>query len=243
MKIFTKAQLAIATAAFASTLAAAEAQAFTFQKTATSFTDSYSQELLDFFKSNVNGEREALSDAQLQELDASTLIFDTSKSVEVYFIDEGAGYKNQVLFSAADSEKQMLFGNASKQGSGGSLNAGDGFELSDFGGLPAVAQFELFIKANGYNGGTNVYGANPDENPDGINHITAFGYNDEASGEYFTFIGFEDLYNGGDRDFNDVVLVAKGLTSSADVPEPMSALAVLAVGAVAAGSAVKKKLA
>ena len=49
---------------------------------------------------------------------------------------------------------------------------------------------------------------------------------------------------GGDLDYNDVVLVAKGFTNpDVDVPEPISSLAVLAVGAVAAGGALKKKLA
>ena len=88
--------------------------------------------------------------------------------------------------------------------------------------------------------------ADKEKNSDGLEHVTAFGYTDEATGEYYTFIGFEDIVGGGDLDYNDVVLVAKGFTNPdapVDVPEPVSGMALLTVGAVAVGGALKKKMA
>lgn len=237
--------LLVATAVLASSLMAAEAQAFSFTKTNATNLAEQNQALFDFFKSNVNKERAALSASELKPLDAASLMFDTSETVEVYFIHEGAGYKNQLLFSADGQAPKMLIENASLKGSGGSLEAGQGYILSDFEGLPGMAQFEFLIASNGYNkSNPTLLGADPTKNSDGLEHVTAFGYTDEATGDYYTFIGFEDIIGGGDRDFNDVVLVAKGLTNpDADVPEPMSALGVLAVGAIAAGGALKKKIA
>ena len=247
MKIKIFKTLAAATTLAVSGLMAAEAQAVTFAKTTAENLGSQNQELLKFFQDNVNGERQALADSELKPLDATGLLFDTSESVEVYFIDEGAGYKNQVLFSADGQSPEMIIENASLQGSGGNLKSGDGFILDNFEGLPSLAQFEFLIASNGYNkSNPHIFGADPTKNPDGINHITAFGYTDQATGDYYTFIGFEDLWNGGDRDFNDVVIVAKGFQNPdapVDVPEPISGLAVLAVGAVAVGGALKKKMA
>lgn len=238
-------QFALAAAVVVSGVMASEAQAFTFTQTEAQNLQEQNQELFNFFKSHVNTERAALSATDLKPLDATNLLFDTSETVEVYFIHEGAGYKNQVLFTADDQAPAMLIENASLKGSGGNLKAGDGFILSDFEGLSDVAQFEFLIASNGYGkeNPTLLY-TNADKNSDGLEHVTAFGYMDEVTGDYYTFIGFEDIVGGGDLDYNDVVLVAKGFQNpDVDVPEPVSSLAVLAVGAVAAGGALKKKMA
>ena len=245
MKFNLKTPFVVATAILVSGLMAVEAQAFSFTKTDATNLAEQNKALFDFFKSNVNKEREALSASELKPLDASSLMFDTSETVEVYFIHEGAGYKNQLLFSADGEAPKMLIENASLKGSGGSLAAGQGYILSDFGGLPGMAQFEFFIASNGYNkDNPTLLGADPTKNSDGLEHVTAFGYTDKTTGDYYTFIGFEDIVGtkGNDFDYNDVVIVAKGLTNpDADVPEPMSAMAVLAVGAIAAGGALQKK--
>ncbi|MGD1858470.1 MAG: DUF4114 domain-containing protein [Leptolyngbyaceae cyanobacterium] len=245
MKIGIAKQFALGIAVIASSVFHSEAQAFTFTQTEAQNLQDQNQELFDFFKSQVNKERAALSETDLQPLDANGLLFDTSETVEIYFIHEGAGYKNQVLFTADDQAPAMLIENASLQGSGGNLKAGDGFILSDFEGLSGVAQFEFLIASNGYgkSNPTLLY-TDASKNSDGLEHVTAFGYTDESTGDYYTFIGFEDIVGGGDLDYNDVVLVAKGFQNpDVDVPEPMSSLAVLAVGAVAAGGALKKKTA
>jgi len=247
MKIDIVKPLGFAAALVLSGLMASEAHAFSFTKTEATNLEVQNKQLFDFFKSHVNTERSALSASELKPLDATGLLFDTDETVEVYFMHEGAGYKNQVLFTADDQAPQMLIENASLQGSGGNLQAGDGWILSDFGGLSGIAQFEFLIRSNGYNkpGNTLLY-TDASKNSDGLEHVTAFGYTDEKTGEYYTFLGFEDIVGGGDLDYNDVVLVAKGFTNPdapVDVPEPLSGLAVLAVGAVAAGGALKKKMA
>ncbi|MDB9528895.1 DUF4114 domain-containing protein [Oscillatoria sp. CS-180] len=226
-------------ALLSTSLMATEAQAFTFNVTEAQNLKEQNQELFRFFRNSVNQERNHLAENQLTPLDANDLLFNTAKGVEVYFIHEGAGYKNQILFSADGAEPEILFENASKRGSGGSMSYGEGLVINDFDGLPEIAQFDLFIASDGYrnpNARNNLYGADASKNSDGINHITAFSHVDEKTGERYTFMGFEDLPNGGDRDFNDVVLVVRGVSDSADdlveVPEPASTTAMLGLGAV-----------
>ncbi|RZM77331.1 DUF4114 domain-containing protein [Leptolyngbya iicbica] len=247
MKIGIVKPFAVAATLVISGLMAAEAQAFSFTQTEATNLEVQNKALFDFFKSHVNTERAALSASELKPLDATGLLFDTSETVEVYFMYEGAGYKNEVLFTADNQAPKTLIANASLQGSGGTLKSGDGWILSDFSGLPGIAQFEFLIRSNGYNKPNNtLLYTDASKNSDGLEHVTAFGYTDEKTGEYYTFIGFEDIVGGGDLDYNDVVLVAKGFTNPdapVDVPEPISGLAVLAVGAVAVGGALKKKMA
>jgi hypothetical protein len=72
------------------------------------------------------------------------------------------------------------------------------------------------------------------KNADNLQHVTTYQYNE------FLILAFEDLYKGGDKDYNDVVFAVRGLTDtqSQDVPEPASALALL--GLAAAGYATKR---
>jgi hypothetical protein len=47
----------------------------------------------------------------------------------------------------------------------------------------------------------NVFWTDIDRNLDGIDHVVAFAHVDSP----YLLPGFEDLYGGGDRDYNDVL--------------------------------------
>lgn len=198
--------------------------------------------LFNEFSKYVNTERLKIEDQELLLLDPTSLFWDGVDPVDVYFMNEGAGYRNQLLVSVNGGPKQMLFDDVSSpesilKNSDGPLALGDGGTLGEFDG---PTQFEFFIKANGANGGSNVYGADAAANPDGLEHVLAYEYLDKATGDNWIILGFEDLYGkhydeGGksDRDFNDVVFAVRGLQGkpAAETPEASTVLGLLALGA------------
>lgn len=168
-------------------------------------------------------ERVAIGDSTTMMLDPSQLNLAYATDVRAYFIGEGAGYHNTLGFNTlgggvSSGNPQLIFPDASSSNSYLSdpdstgtrtssqpLLAGD---FVDLGSFAAGIQLDFFLIANGVNGGSNVYSTDESINPDGINHVVAhtitaaFGDNSP-----YLLLGFEDLYNGGDNDFNDLVFV------------------------------------
>ncbi|MBE9063272.1 DUF4114 domain-containing protein [cf. Phormidesmis sp. LEGE 11477] len=67
-------------------------------------------ELFDLFNGLVNAERLALDETNLPELSADSLYWDQIGSdIDVFFINEGAGYRNQLLYSMNGGEQTLLF--------------------------------------------------------------------------------------------------------------------------------------
>ncbi|MEP1209940.1 MAG: DUF4114 domain-containing protein [Rhizobiaceae bacterium] len=89
-------------------------------------------------------------------LDMNQLVMSESVEATVTFIDEGAGFRNALGVYEINGEGQfqnvqILFPNASKQGSGGSLTPGESqaaFNVSE------GAQLGFFVVSNGYGKGT-----------------------------------------------------------------------------------------
>lgn len=181
-------------------------------------------------------EKQAVEDSSML-LDPSKLQLKTESEARVYFIGEGAGYHNTLGFTsdgtgAYDSQTAaLIFPDSSSRASTydpqSSLNRtasepllpGDFVDLGTF---AAGTQLDFFLIANGANGGQNVYSTQTSLNPDGINHVVAFAY--AMPDSPYLIIGFEDLYGGGDRDFNDLLFAVdigavnvKALTAT---PEP-----------------------
>lgn len=183
------------------------------------------------FNGFVNQERALLTEDELSPLNLNNLTWEAGvNDVEVYFINEGAGYHNQFFYSTdgeRDSDSRVtIFEDASSQHSilsnGGPLALGEGRNLGSFEGETALSFFLRNPKGN-------FYGHDISLNQDGLQHITAF----ESDG--FLILGFEDLDGGGDKDYNDVVIAVRGLIDtedSADVPEPATGLAMLGLGLV-----------
>lgn len=211
-------------------------------------SDEYGN-LFDTFNSMVNSERLQLQDSEvaLKELDVESLRWDKgANGVDVFFINEGAGYRNQLLYSANGGDLSMIFDDIASpesilKNSDGPLMLGDGVSLGAFEGNTSL---DFVIKANGKNNANgHLYGVNAETNADGLQHVIAYEYFDETTQEDWVVIGFEDLYGvhkdeGGwsDRDFNDVVIAVRGVTGdrldgeTADVPEPSSMVGLLGLG-------------
>ncbi|PSN12208.1 hypothetical protein C7293_21235 [filamentous cyanobacterium CCT1] len=192
---------------------------------------------LEELKKLINNEANALSQGFLAQyqLDTSKLFWNGVDPVEVYFINEGAGYRNQLFYTAKDSSGALLsdgkiFDDISSPHSklsekNGPLALGQGVSL---GGFVGATQLDFMIKSNGKNGGTTMLGTNAAANPNGLQHVVAFQHKD------WIILGFEDIVGGGDKDYNDVIFAVRGIQHGAppaeDVPEPSALLGILALG-------------
>ncbi|CAA6678264.1 MULTISPECIES: DUF4114 domain-containing protein [unclassified Lentimonas] len=179
--------------------------------------------LLDFVNANLS-EYQSLSDIAAVSLDPESLYLHNDSAVRVYFLAEGAGYRNTLGFTTQDiatgdtSSASLIFPDASSSATfmdESFLTNSDALENAnrtnntplvsgdfvDLGVYDTGTFVDFFLISNGANGGSNTYTSDASTNPDLIQHVVAFAIPDSP----FLLIGFEDLYNGGDRDFNDIV--------------------------------------
>ncbi|HEY9695750.1 MAG TPA: DUF4114 domain-containing protein [Trichocoleus sp.] len=212
-----------------------------YSKAQTGFNDSP-------FQNFVQSERISIPNSGQFQLDPSKLKLKYDHDVSVYFINEGAGYRNQLAYQAsgAQSGSGLVFKDVSSSesilsDSNGPLKKGDGVKLGNF---LAGTQLDFWLRADGLNRGSNanIFGTQTAFNADGLQHAVAYAF------DKYLMVGFEDLYGGlnasggknehSDRDFNDAVFVidvgeanVKHMTS---VPEPSMTLAFLGLSAASA---------
>ncbi|MDF5709415.1 MAG: PEP-CTERM sorting domain-containing protein [Nostoc sp. S4] len=208
------------------------------------------------FQQFVQAEGVAIPNSGQFKLDPNNLNLKYDHDVSVYFINEGAGYRNQLAFEATGTTNKsgLLFNDISCEGNGcvggwggNALKLGDGVNI---GNVTGGTQLDFWLRADGLNRGdsANIFGTDTASNADKLQHAVAYAYNN------YILLAFEDLYGGfqasgidsatgrwnegSDRDFNDVVVVldigeanVKALIGTS-VPEPSVTLSMFAVGAV-----------
>jgi hypothetical protein len=222
------------------------------QPTIQSATSSFNH--LDY-QQFVQSEGLKLTTANLAKVDLSKLFLKYDHEVKTYFINEGAGYRNQLAFESkgTTTKSGLLFNDiscstadnvagATCQGAwgGDALNFGDNVSA---GTVKAGSQLNFWLRANGLNRGDKsyIFGTQDVSNADKLQHAVAYAYKGKI------VLGFEDLYGNGksnqgkfdeksDRDFNDTVFVIDigedNLKAIQNVPEP-GALAALGLAASA----------
>ncbi len=147
-----------------------------------------------------------------------------ASDVWITFVNEGANYRNALGYytyntdnpltvAPSSSQIKIIFPNASKSGSGGSLTAGDKVFLGNF---PAKTGIGFVLMADGWNGTTVTPGNwtlfsnsafNPEPNASDKKHTVLI--RDSATNRIL--IGFEDIRrdnNSCDQDFNDLLFFA-----------------------------------
>lgn len=208
------------------------------------------------FQQFVQAEGIALPNSGQFILDPTKLKLKYDHDVSVYFINEGAGYRNQLAFEATGSTNSsgLVFNDIACEGTGcvgawggNTLQLGDGVKLGNF---TAGTQLDLWLRADGLSRGdsANIFGTKTSSNADGLQHVVAYSFNN------YILLGFEDLYGAlgasgqdvntgrwnenSDRDFNDVIVVldigernVQALVS-ATTPEPSVTLSMLLIGSV-----------
>jgi hypothetical protein len=216
-----------------------------YSKSQTGFDDSP-------FQPFVQQERVELAGAHQVVLDPRKLLLKYAHDVSVYFINEGAGFKNQLAYEAKGGTNStgLIFNNISSTESilseeDGVLKKGDGVNL---GNMAAGTQLDFWLRANGKNGGKTVYGTQTSANGDKLQHVVAYAYKN------YIMLGFEDLWGakgakGGknqnsDRDFNDAVFVLDiGEDNVRELmkPTPEPATMVGLMGVAAAGVVMRRR--
>ena len=97
-------------------------------------------------------------------------------------------------------------------------------DFVNLGTAGAGSILDFFLISDGANGGRSTFGTIAANNPDFINHVVAFAVADSP----YLVLGFEDMLNGGDRDFNDVIIAVnigmRNVASLTGTPEPSLAL-------------------
>lgn len=203
-------------------------------------------DLLGFFNQEfVQPERMEITNPSAYKLDPASLVFaNGADPVELFFVNEGAGMIGSLFTTINGAPEQQVIEKISSQESiiaeaNGPLSLGQGWNLGQ-----QAAGTSLGFSLAPWQGSNWRYGADPTQNPDGLQHMVAYQYLD------WVVIGFEDLFGelgatGGnnqnsDRDFNDVVFAIRGVAGTridqppADVPEPSALLALFGVGAFGA---------
>jgi hypothetical protein len=216
------------------------------------------------FQQFVQQEGLKLENAGLAKVDLSKLNLKFDYNVKSYFINEGAGYQNQLAFESTGTTTKsgLLFkdiacgtadnvAGATCQGAwgGDTLNFGDSVST---GTIKAGSQLNFWLRANGVHRGDNsyIFGTQNASNADGLQHAVAYAY------KGMIVMGFEDLYGDGkssqgkfgersDRDFNDTVFVVDigedNLKAIQNVPEPGS-LAAIGLAASAGIRALRRRV-
>ena len=194
------------------------------------------------------GEYTQLANVSSTALDPSKLVLSTAAQVRVYFLGEGAGYRNTLGINLtgtgiASGNPQLVFPNASSHetyytwGRGTSeanrssiepLIAGD---FVDLGTLAAGQKLDFFMLANGASAPSKarVWTADASYNSDGIQHMASFAVNNSA----YLLMSFEDLAGGGDQDYNDLVFAVEIGAANVQAlanPEPQTFLVMLVLG-------------
>ncbi len=133
-----------------------------------------------------------------------------SGSIVAYFVDAEAGYTStlSLFVNGVEVGSSVLNNQTSSYGdsiSFDNINAGD----------------ELILRLNVLNTSNQWY-SDTSLNSDGAHHIYSYNYNGDSILPAGTYIGFEDLINGGDWDYNDATFLLTN-TSVTSVPVPAAA--------------------
>lgn len=200
----------------------------------------------------VQDERDSFSNPEQYRLNPGSLQA-TGGDVTSYFITEGAAYINRLLYSVNGGASQLGFGGrkiASDDQNLLSVNTDTDMTRGEGEGLGSFAQgttFDFSLQSKVWYEGWDGYtvGADESQNSDGLQHLLAFNYFDQATEENYVVLAFEDILGDGsegsnpygqasDRDFNDAIFAFKGLKIGDDtqpVPEPGMTLALFGLAA------------
>lgn len=156
--------------------------------------------------------------------DLHTFTATTSGQIGAYFFGSTAAYTNTVSL--------LVNGVVTSQSSDGVLNNhtssfGD-FVILGYANAGDVLTFQLNVLSTG-----ETWYSDESLNADGMNHAYSTAFLGDAARDIpmGTYVGFEDVYGGGDSDYNDETFMFTNITSNnlvSPVPEPHAYATLLA---------------
>jgi hypothetical protein len=157
-----------------------------------------------------------------------TVIVAHDGEVIAEFLGHTAAYSNDLYLDSPANSLGIIFNN----------------QTTPWGSTKSLGTFtagtELLFKIYVQNTGDVFYTGPASRNPDNLEHAIV----DDAYGSGKTYVGFEDLFNGGDLDYDDLMFAftnVRGGGGGGQVPEPMTlALVGLGVGAMALGRKLRR---
>jgi hypothetical protein len=158
-----------------------------------------------------------------------TSLYATGDEIWVKFVSYDAAYRNDLYFFAyigqSTANAQYLFTNQT---------AIAGSERQVLGTFPVGQEivFGIYVYDQARGRYYTYYSGAPSNNPDGVKHVQLWKI---ANGRYGIRVGFEDLYGGGDKDYNDLIFEVSGVTHMV-TPEPVT-IALLGSGLIGLGGA------
>lgn len=210
-------------------------------------------EMLDLANKSLS-ETKTVKNFNAISLDPSKMVLAEDSTVRVYFLSEGAGYKNSLGISTTGQgplgeDAALIFPDASSpSGFGGSgalvrtskepMAAGD---FVDLGTYKSGTSLDFFLIANGAAGGSDFYSTDLSLNRDGIVHAVSLATNGSA----YLIIGFEDMKGGGDKDYNDLLFAVEigraNVTNLVNLGAPEPSLALGSLVALAGMAALSRR--
>lgn len=167
--------------------------------------------------------------------DGTDALWRAGSGASATLLFEYAGFASASVFGIYDSTspdaRLPLFYGFAESGAGSTLSitqlAGGGFRFSaTSGGITESAIFGSSVFGFYLRTPENVFYGNTGLNGDETDHLKAFGVEGLTSAQGRTYgsdsylLAWEDLLNGGDRDFNDLVIGVQGFTT-ASTPAPV----------------------
>ncbi len=216
-------------------------------------TENPFYDIVDSFQKFANTEAAALDLTQVgaRELDPNKLNLQYDHEISIFFINEGAGYRNQlgVTVTGETQLEEMVFADitcvqdCSYTGYRAPFNEfgtpdGNPLAIGDYYNLGLVeggSSLDFFLRRDGFGRSeTDVWYTDTNLNSDDLQHVIAYEFNN------YLVLAWEDLKGGGDRDYNDVVFAIdfgednlEQLDGMKSVSEPrFSVLGFAMVGAV-----------
>lgn len=145
-------------------------------------------------------------------------IIATGGEVTATFLGQTAGYIDKLYLTVGDTETYVFQNRGTAVGTSVVL-----------GSFEAGTELKFFINVS--KSGLDYYSGPGSLNPDGIAHAEVI--NDYAPG--LTYVGFEDIYRGGDKDYDDITFSLAGAIGVSELPAvPLPASAALLLGGVGA---------
>jgi hypothetical protein len=127
------------------------------------------------------------SSSQAMPVLGANVYVSTTGDVIAEFLGSDAGYNNLLYLESPANSLGLIF-------EGHATPVGTTFNLGSY-----TAGTELIFRMRS-GGGYDYYTGPASRNPDGLAHAVV----DDAYAPGKTYVGFEDMFGGGDRDYNDI---------------------------------------